>query len=436
MEGRERLLNKECDVCHRRFTRSEHLIRHRRTHTKERPFACEDCGKSFPRHDVKNLHIRRFHPWRLQQQGHHQQFPEDSQKSRVRVACNNCRRRKIRCSSSIPCAQCSGSALLCTNSSLGPNSENIPTLIPDSERHEARSQLETPLLAGAEVNSEGGIHPLNSFGSIMAEHEAGLADDFGPTDIPGSTGVALYDTSWLTTPVDNAFWLDTAYQEYTTALNTLPVFAATSNCNSPGPASIPQMTSISSGCAGQLPCWSLGVDNDQAWQCSKPPSLEIYDRDVVNVFLNIFHDHIPAFFPIFKDNPPLDVNRPDYYLSMAAVGALYCSVEGSYEIARAMYNDARRMILEAASSLVHATESSSDLDNALIDVRIFLLLEIYGLCSGDRRSYELAEAHHVDLHFSWPFNGSAPSRFTRSGAANQVKTSGSWSLYTPSNCTE
>jgi hypothetical protein len=136
------------------------------------------------------------------------------------------------------------------------------------------------------------------------------------------------------------------------------------------------MTSISSGCAGQLPCWSLGVDNDQAWQCSKPPSLEIYDRDVVNVFLNIFHDHIPAFFPIFKDNPPLDVNRPDYYLSMAAVGALYCSVEGSYEIARAMYNDARRMILEAVS--VFPSGIASDLLPITIDrpVPLFTLRRV------------------------------------------------------------
>lgn len=38
-----------CPVCAREFTRAEHLGRHIRSHTKEKPFVCSDCGKQYTR---------------------------------------------------------------------------------------------------------------------------------------------------------------------------------------------------------------------------------------------------------------------------------------------------------------------------------------------------------------------------------------------------
>ncbi|KAK8036780.1 Gti1/Pac2 family protein [Apiospora phragmitis] len=50
----------ECKYCSRLFRRSEHKMRHERTHTKEKPFVC-DCKDSFARLDLLKRHKRLVH---------------------------------------------------------------------------------------------------------------------------------------------------------------------------------------------------------------------------------------------------------------------------------------------------------------------------------------------------------------------------------------
>ncbi|KAK3316432.1 hypothetical protein B0H66DRAFT_576328 [Apodospora peruviana] len=52
-----------CKYCSKRFRRVEHVQRHERTHTKEKPFSCgwERCGKTFGRRDLLVRHEKLVH---------------------------------------------------------------------------------------------------------------------------------------------------------------------------------------------------------------------------------------------------------------------------------------------------------------------------------------------------------------------------------------
>ena len=39
----------QCGFCKRHYNRADHLIRHVRSHTREKPYVCEVCDKGFAR---------------------------------------------------------------------------------------------------------------------------------------------------------------------------------------------------------------------------------------------------------------------------------------------------------------------------------------------------------------------------------------------------
>ncbi|KAI1149179.1 hypothetical protein F4825DRAFT_464328 [Nemania diffusa] len=58
--GRPKVAIAPCQHCGKQFKRQEHLIRHERTHTQEKPFSC-DCGSQFTRQDLLARHVRVSH---------------------------------------------------------------------------------------------------------------------------------------------------------------------------------------------------------------------------------------------------------------------------------------------------------------------------------------------------------------------------------------
>lgn len=133
------------------------------------------------------------------------------------------------------------------------------------------------------------------------------------------------------------------------------------------------------------------VDTGQT-QYSIAPNLARYDPDIINVFLNLARTHLRDSFPIFASYEASPESRVELCLAMSAIGALYCSVPGSMKIARSLYHDSRRLLLEA-----FYTHQASDPDISLSYTMTFILLEIYGLCSGNKRSFEFSEVWHGSL---------------------------------------
>ena len=39
----------ECGICKQAFVKKEHLLRHEASHTKQKPFSCGQCSKTYTR---------------------------------------------------------------------------------------------------------------------------------------------------------------------------------------------------------------------------------------------------------------------------------------------------------------------------------------------------------------------------------------------------
>ncbi|KAK4502775.1 hypothetical protein PRZ48_006201 [Zasmidium cellare] len=136
---------------------------------------------------------------------------------------------------------------------------------------------------------------------------------------------------------------------------------------------------------------------DDMSRYSAQPDLSSHSSEVISIFVALFRKHIPQTLSMFNDLLDCQAKQPSvhYVFAIAALGGLFSNVQGSAQVAKFIYNDARRICLAAFNTRDNkANETSED---KLEMIKTLIALELYGLCSGDKRSYELAEAFQGNL---------------------------------------
>ncbi|KAJ5756922.1 uncharacterized protein N7511_007104 [Penicillium nucicola] len=93
----------QCGFCKRHYNRADHLIRHVRSHTREKPYVCDICDKGFARPDLLKRHVTGHANDRDRKR---KRSSSVIKQSRVSQACRSCATSKLKCDDDKPCRRC------------------------------------------------------------------------------------------------------------------------------------------------------------------------------------------------------------------------------------------------------------------------------------------------------------------------------------------
>ncbi|KAE8136109.1 hypothetical protein BDV38DRAFT_294154 [Aspergillus pseudotamarii] len=124
-----------CNICSSQFSRGDHLTRHYRSHTKQRPFVCPVCCKGFARRDLMTRHkAKHVHGT----QSSATESSTDGFRYRVSQACKRCAAAKLKCTDEKPCPRCIKKSVPCeTSQSCRTGAEEPGHHAPDNDKDTA-----------------------------------------------------------------------------------------------------------------------------------------------------------------------------------------------------------------------------------------------------------------------------------------------------------
>ncbi|KAF8556509.1 hypothetical protein OG21DRAFT_1506440 [Imleria badia] len=108
-----------CPVCQATFTRPQHVARHMRSHTGDRPYKCQYCGDQFARSDLLARHINKCHanekPLPNTTTGTRRKGSAVASRATTsKQACDQCVQSSLPCDGSNPCSKCVSRKCRCT----------------------------------------------------------------------------------------------------------------------------------------------------------------------------------------------------------------------------------------------------------------------------------------------------------------------------------
>ena len=122
-----------CGKCSKSYARLDHLSRHVRMHTQEKPYQCQVCSKAFARADLLKRHTL----------GHSKDDPQAKptiiQHSRVSQACEACAGLHLKCEEEKPCKRCTKKGIACNFTATYPHNALEPS--PDHNGYVQEPQM-------------------------------------------------------------------------------------------------------------------------------------------------------------------------------------------------------------------------------------------------------------------------------------------------------
>lgn len=108
----------KCPVCQATFTRPQHVARHMRSHTGDRPYKCQHCGDQFARSDLLSRHVNKCHPNEKpllsSAPSRRKGSASASRATTSKQACDQCVQSSLPCDGANPCSKCVHRKARCT----------------------------------------------------------------------------------------------------------------------------------------------------------------------------------------------------------------------------------------------------------------------------------------------------------------------------------
>ncbi|KAG5735305.1 Regulatory protein MIG1 [Termitomyces sp. T112] len=193
----------KCPVCDATFTRPQHVARHMRSHTGDRPYRCQFCPDQFARSDLLSRHVNKAH------HAHKPAGPPGRKASRAALratsskqSCDQCVRSSHACDGAKPCAPCSQRQIRCTFVDFHRQTA------PEGPGHP--DQPAPPDLLYMPTPAQQQMYPWN-----QAYTDQSFMSSYDHRDYPASVASgssASSSSSHL--PVDDSFQFNTAFDTY------------------------------------------------------------------------------------------------------------------------------------------------------------------------------------------------------------------------------
>ncbi|CAG8400546.1 unnamed protein product [Penicillium salamii] len=201
----------QCGFCKRHYNRADHLIRHVRSHTREKPYVCDVCDKGFARPDLLKRHAAGHANDRDRKR---KRSSSIAKQSRVSQACKACASSKLKCDESKPCRRCRERHLACDwqdiqqQASPDPHQDTLLEMAATENRHldsmHSPSDVLSPILT-----------PLEDFSSVSALMTSGVnlqdsvlspVETMSNQQLSRDTGVSPNDHESAVFSIDGTFF--------------------------------------------------------------------------------------------------------------------------------------------------------------------------------------------------------------------------------------